>query len=637
LNHGGLHEAALPNQAGEAIDEGDLLHPQVFLDETMDWLLQFPQLGNLEKMTVFSDMSRRLTSRKGNPMLELIPFALPIQVVRSLHKTLAWGRAAPPLRSALTFGWLVFASLAPGVSPPPDGGYFNQNTAEGDDSLFSLTSGINNTALGYNALYRDTTGSDNTAAGREALYSNTTGSFNTAIGVFSLVGNTTGQGNTAVGSIALKDNSTGSYNTAIGYYSLNHNTTASGNTATGANALFSNTTGTSNTADGLNALYRNTTGSRNVATGSAALYSNTLGIDNTATGVNALYFNTGNYNTATGYQALESNTTGANNAAHGLNALNANTTGNSNSANGAYALYENTTGNSNTANGYQALLNNTTGFNNVANGATALSSNTSGSSNTANGYQGLNANTTGINNVANGAAALYANTTGGRNTAEGYQVLMNNTTGNYNTAFGNGAGVNLTTGSNNIDIANGGVAGESGVIRIGTAGTQTATYIAGIAGTPIAGGAPGAISNADQLGTRASSARFKEKIEDMDKASEAIFALEPVAFQYKRELDPAQSPQFGLVAEQVEKVSHNLVTCDAQGKPYTVRYEAVNAMLLNEFLKKHHKTREQEKKIEKLEATVAQLQSLLTQRGAEINGITDGLAGADSIMAARNQ
>ena len=552
------------------------------------------------------------------------------------------------LQRSIFLGALAVLTLTPcahAVSPPPDGGYSFFSTAEGTDALHDVQfpAAFGNTGLGHNALYSNITGTDNTGTGAYVLLDNIDGVYNTATGSGALL-NANGSSNTATGQSALFTNSHGASNTATGTMALfwNSDPTASNNTATGYGALQGNRTGTSNTAHGANAFSGDVTsgqgtGSRNVALGSAALYSNFDGIDNTATGVNALYFNKGDYNTATGYQALENNTTGANNAAHGLNALNANTTGNSNSANGAYALYENTTGNSNTANGYQALLNNTTGFNNVANGATALSSNTSGSSNTANGYQGLNANTTGINNVANGAAALYANTTGGRNTAEGYQVLMNNTTGNYNTAFGNGAGVNLTTGSNNIDIANGGVAGESGVIRIGTAGTQTATYIAGIAGTPIAAGAPGAISNADQLGTRASSARFKEKIEDMDKASEAIFALEPVAFQYKRELDPAQSPQFGLVAEQVEKVSHNLVTCDAQGKPYTVRYEAVNAMLLNEFLKKHHKTREQEKKIEKLEATVAQLQSLLTQRGAEINGITDGLAGADSIMAARNQ
>ena len=155
------------------------------------------------------------------------------------------------------------------------------------------------------------------------------------------------------------------------------------------------------------------------------------------------------------------------------------------------------------------------------------------------------------------------------------------------------AGFNLTTGDNNIDIGNGGVAGEAGIIRIGTAGTQTATFIAGIREAPLAHGAAVAVGiTADgQLGVRASSARFKEAIKPMDKASEAIFSLQPVTFRYKKELDPQALPQFGLVAEQVAKVNPDLVARDAEGKPFTVRYEEVNAMLLNEFLKEHRKVK----------------------------------------------
>jgi hypothetical protein len=211
---------------------------------------------------------------------------------------------------------------------------------------------------------------------------------------------------------------------------------------------------------------------------------------------------------------------------------------------------------------------------------------------------------------------------------------LNLSTGSNNIAVGFEAGINLTTGNNNIEIGNLGVAGESGAIRIGTAGTQTTTFIAGIKGVPITG-AQVTVGSTGQLGIRSSSARFKEKIKAMDKASEAILALKPVTFRYKHDLDPADSPQFGLVAEQVAEVAPALVTRDDQGKPYTVRYDAVNAMLLNEFLKKHRKGQEQQGKLQKLEGTVAQLQLLLSQRDAEIQTITNELADTESAGAGR--
>jgi len=184
----------------------------------------------------------------------------------------------------------------------------------------------------------------------------------------------------------------------------------------------------------------------------------------------------------------------------------------------------------------------------------------------------------------------------------GFSALDANTTGNGNIALGSLAGASLTTGSNNIDIGNAGLAGESSTIRLGTIGTQTATFIAGISGVPIGGGVPVAINSSGQLGVRASSARFKEAIKPMDKASEAILGLKPVTFRYKHELDPDGIPQFGLVAEEVEKVNPTLVARDEQGKPYTVRYEAVNAMLLNEFLKARRQIDAQQKQIEALTA-----------------------------------
>jgi hypothetical protein len=421
---------------------------------------------------------------------------------------------------SLVLGCFGLSPAARAVTPAPDGGYPGQNTAEGTNALFSLTTGIENTAMGFKALYSNTTGIFNTANGANALLRNTTGDNNTANGVAALVSNTTGYDNTANGVYALSSNTTGSFNAANGSQALYHNTSGKFNTANGGIALFSNTTGHDNTA------------------------------------------------------------------------------------NGVYALVTNTTGHDNTANGVYALADNYTGSFNTANGGSALFSNITGIDNTATGNYALFRNTSGINNTANGVNALYA------------------TTGSNNIALGFAAGVNLTTGSNNIDIGNYGVAGEANTIRIGTAGTQVATFIAGISGKTASGGVAVYVNANGKLGTTVSSARFKEAIKPMDKASEAIHALKPVTFRYKQELDPESIPQFGLVAEEVEKVNPALVARDDQGKVYTVRYEAVNAMLLNEFLKEH-------RKVEQLETTVAQQQkkfeSKIADQQKEIEALTTGL------------
>ena len=315
-----------------------------------------------------------------------------------------------------------------------------------------------------------------------------------------------------------------------------------------------------------------------------------------------------NFNTAEGENALFSLTTGVFNTALGGQALFSNTNGNTNTAVGLNALFSNK-GSQNVAVGGQALQSNTTGFQNAAIGWRALFMNTTGFHNTATGPEALLRNTTGNHNTATGDLALGSNTTGNFNTTDGAHSLVLNTTGTLNIVLGFAAGQNLTTGSNNIDVANGGVAAESNTIRIGNQvafsdmdgivhPAHTKTFIAGIHGVAVTGAAV-VVSSSGQVGVAPSSARFKDEIKPMDKASEAILALKPVTFRYKKELDPEGIPQFGLVAEQVEKVNPDLVAHDAKGKPYTVRYEAVNAMLLNEFLKEH-------RKVQELEATVAQ-------------------------------
>jgi len=339
-------------------------------------------------------------------------------------------------------------------------------------------------------------------------------------------------------------------------------------------------------------------GAGNTASGFQALFRNTSSTANTASGFNALYSNTdGSGNTANGFQALLSNTSGSTNTASGVNALRNNTTGDDNTATGSNALQSNQTGFGNTANGVSALLSNIIGFGNTASGFDALMRNTRGSSNTADGAGALFQNTLGSQNTANGLLALSSNTEGGNNTANGWNALLHNTTGNNNIALGSNAGSNLTTGSNNVDIGNAGVAGKANTIRIGTSGTQKSTFIAGISGVAVTGSQV-VVNATGKLGVATSSARFKQAIKPMDKASEAILALKPVTFRYKEEIDPDGIPQFGLIAEEVEKVNSNLVARDAEGKINTVRYEAVNAMLLNEFLKEHPRAEEQRKYFE---------------------------------------
>jgi hypothetical protein len=308
---------------------------------------------------------------------------------------------------------------------------------------------------------------------------------------------------------------------------------------------------------------------------------------NTAEGEDALFNlipGMATENTAIGYHALHDTINSYSNTATGSEALSSDTSGYDNTATGADALESNTIGQHNTATGYDALESNTTGYANTASGDEALLSTVSGSDNTAAGYQ-----------------ALYSSTTGHDNTADGFQALYSNT-GSNNIAIGSAAGGNLTTGSNNIDIGNAGVAADNNTIRIGTQGTQKPTYVAGIYGTTASGGTAVYINSSGQLGTIPSSRRFKEAVKPMDKASEALFALKPVAFRYKKDIDAAGTPQLGLVAEDVEKVNPDLVVHDADGKPYSVRYDQVNAMLLNEFLKARRQIDVQQKQIEALTA-----------------------------------
>jgi hypothetical protein len=322
----------------------------------------------------------------------------------------------------------------------------------------------------------------------------------------------------------------------------------------------------------------------------------------TAEGDNALLnLTTGLYNTAVGFYSLASVTTGDVNTAIGTGALFLNTA-DQNTATGAGALFSNTTGDQNTATGAFALVTNTRGSVNTAAGAHALQSNTTGSGSVAVGWSALQFNTIG-RNTAIGAQAMQFNTTGSDNTAVGYAALGFTMTGRFNTALGVGAG-QMVTGDKNIVIGSGnlGVAGENGTIRIGIAPLQTRAFIAGIHGVTTGNNdaVPVLIDSDGQLGTVSSSSRYKTDIKPIEKASESILALQPVSFRYKVHKDNTQN--FGLIAEDVAKVNPDLVIYDADGKPYTVRYDAVNAMLLNEFLKEHRQVQELKKEVAALTA-----------------------------------
>jgi Chaperone of endosialidase len=378
-------------------------------------------------------------------------------------------------------------------------------------------------------------------------------------------------GNTAEGQSALLSLTTGGFNTAVGWLSLRSNTDGQLNTAMGAGALLANTAA-ANTAIGAGALLSNTIGGANTANGAFGLFSNTTGINNTAIGFGALYNNMdGSRNTAIGYTALFSHMTG-----------------DSNNAVGGEALYADTQGVSNNAFGDSALTSNTTGENNTAIGDSALYSNTDGSSNTAVGHNALRS------------------TTSNTNTAIGTSALENNTTGFGNIALGPGAGSSVTTAAN--------------VICIGSPGNNVdnSCFIGNIFGATSANGVAVLINSNGRLGTMTSSARFKDHIKPIGDASEALFALKPVSFRYHKDIDPRAIRQFGLVAEQVEKVNPDLVVRDENGKPYSVRYDQVNSMLLNEFLKEH-------KTVQELKATVQRQGSLMIQQQARMDAMAVAL------------
>jgi hypothetical protein len=338
------------------------------------------------------------------------------------------------------------------------------------------------------------------------------------------------------------------------------------NTAEGENALLSLKTGTFNTAVGFFALENNDLGNYNTAIGAGALFATADSVMNTAVGAGALLLNTG---------------------------------GTNNTATGAFALINNRSGTGNTAIGNQALQDNVDASGNTAVGSLAMLANTDGSFNTSLGDNVLRSNITGAHNTAVGASALFTTTASDANTAVGDFALFSLDGGSNNLAFGRNAGWLLESGDGNLYIgADAGITNES-----------NHTYIANINATSVSGGGTDTVTvdlTTGLLGHLSSSRRYKEDIKSMDSASEKLYRLKPVTFRYKKEINARQSLEYGLVAEDVADVDPDLAIRNKDGEIENVRYTAVNAMLLNEFLKEHSKVQEQESTIEELKSVMAQ-------------------------------
>ena len=489
-------------------------------------------------------------------------------------------RALPVI--PLLLACFALSPTAQAVSPAPDGGYPGGDTAEGQSALLSIITGTYNTGVGFFSLLSDTTGN-----------------FNTAIGAGTLLANI-----------------------------------ADDNTATGAAALLSNTVGFNNTANGTD-----------------ALASNTLGNDNTANGAFALFRNTtGSFNVALGYNALTSLTTGSNNVALGTDAGAFVNTGNSNIDIGNFGGEESATIRIGDPTIHVATF--IAGINGVTITApiSAVVVNGDGQLGSID-IATLDAGLPG-NNTAEGDGALINLTTGTDNTAMGFNALFSNTTGSANTATGMKHSITIEhslpimametrlSGSRRFSTTQqahrtrpwamepGSMQLRDPITSISAQGwpvllarVMPAISRASLA-KPLLGGIPVLINSTNKLGTTTSSKRFKEDIKPMDKASEALFALKPVCFRYKKEIDPVGISQLGLVAEDVEKVNPDLVVRDTEGKPYTVRYDQVNAMLLNEFLKEH-------REVEELKTTVAEqrkgmeaMAAQLEEQAAQIQKVT---------------
>jgi trimeric autotransporter adhesin len=560
----------------------------------------------------------------------------------------------------------------------------SENTAIGMNALVSNNTGSQNAALGSIALQANTTGNVNVAIGSGALLNNTTGTGNIAIGANAGLNLTTGNSNIDIGHSGVAGESS---TIRLGYPGSQtatyiqgiHGAAASGGVpvfvdATGKLGTSgpSTTPGQALTFNGsswgptslVNSLSVGSGLSASSSTGNVTL--SNQGVLSVAAGAplsssggqNPSISLSGVVSIANGGTGASDGTTARTNLGAAASGFNSDIsallgiTGNINLAHstatagniqkgGGRFLHDfgtastfvggdagnfSMTGVFNTGLGYAALSNDTTGQENTAVGTNALGNNTTGSTNTVAGVSAMVANTAGSFNTAIGRTALASNTAGDENTALGTQAMLDNSSGSANIAIGSNAGRNLTTGSSNIDIGNWGVAGESNTVRIGTVGTQSATYIAGINGATSASGVAVYVNSSGQLGTLTSSARYKRDVQDMGRSTDALMKLRPVRFRYRSEIDPSGVEQYGLVAEEVAKVYPDLVVYDADGRPQTVRYHFVNAMLLNEVQKQHREIEEQASELRELRQRLERLEAAASDPEASVSRARSGVA-----------
>ena len=374
-----------------------------------------------------------------------------------------------------------------------------------------------------------------------------------------------------------------------------------------------------NTFQGDGALINNTIGAGNAAFGWRALFANTFGSFNTGLGGGALVLNNGNDNTAAGAAALLLNTTGNDNTAVGTDAMVFNDSGNDDVAVGSFALFNNVSGADNTAVGFEAMEFNVLAFTNAALGTFAMQNNDS------------SGNGTGVFNTAVGGFALQANVDGTRNTAVGAGAMENAPGGDDNTAVGEIALLNIA-GSNNVAVGSGAGNGlgtsVNNCIAIGAPGAgpfatlNSTCFIGSIFGQPVSDPGTQTAVFVDQfnvVGIMSSSRRFKHDITPMDKTSETLYRLKPVTFKFNS--DWKATTQYGLIAEEVAEVNPGLVVRGGDGEVQTVRYEQINTMLLNEFLKEHRKVEQQEASITELKSTTAKQEALIAKQQKEMETV----------------
>ena len=508
-----------------------------------------------------------------------------------------------------------------------------ENIAIGDGAGNSSSTGGQSQFIGDASGASLTTGNADVFIGSAAGYNTTTGNSDVYIGFTSGANSATGAYNTFVGGETGLANATGTYNTYLGFRAGANDTSGQGNTFLGDFAGQNNTTGSSDIYIGNPGLDNENTairiGSNQQATYIAGIYGVT-----TASGVPIYIDSTGHLGTGgntNGYPIGGKTIFNANpaieNISIGDGAGNASATGGSNQIIGDQSGASLTSGNADVFMGSSAGRATTTGNGDVYIGVTS----------------GANS-TTGAYNTFVGGETGSANTTGNYNTYLGFRAGVNDTNGIGNTFLGDFAGTNNNTGSSDIYIGNPGSDSENTTIRIGS--NQQAAYIAGIYGVTSASGVPVYINSNGQLGTQTSSRRYKEEIRAMGDATEALMKLRPVTFYYKHEYDNGpRTLQYGLIAEEVAKVFPELVAYNPDGSPYTVRYQFLSSMLLNEVQKQYHRSQRQadvieaqQQQIKELEERLARIEEILSSgvvngdnRSTELQGKLEGSARVEAI------